>query len=561
MKELKKYFPILLGLIISTFFALVYLHNHAFGAWGDDSPGYIAMTGRLVQGQPLVYQDTLAQQGLNVFEDERLARWLRPVHYEFINPDGWMAPRYPIGIAFILSIGAIMTRNLAGMYLVVPLLAAINVGLLFWLTALVTHFSRYRWLLAVVSAWALGITTLYYELALSQPMREIPTLTFILIATLALIYWQKRLATNTVKKTWWLLVISAIALGIAMNIRETATVLLPSIMIYISATVRAKKYHAILRSLGLYLATIVIALLPTIYMAIRLDTLQAPFKRRDVTLPAVVPNIDHITSIGLRNMFNDYGKFRPGHGALPHYWSVMSDITPMPWFLFFALLGGVLLWQYAKKETWLLVSWLLSILFMFSIWINPYSRYIIPLFPTVIILGCFGVVQLLDLLLSYLPLKKFQFFIVTGIIVIGSVVLYQPAFAKLRHHFTADTYYSKSISHRDLNSLIALGEQLKKDSPAPLLIFTGSHHGLPEVFTTHTNIRTVTLPLESRFSPTPEQLHTFFADHILPNYTVYVWVDSTSGTTINDWLLGYEYKTMYEDQLSFEKKILILKIN
>lgn len=565
--KLKKYIhlaPWGIGIGLMFLFGLIYFHNHSFGAWGDDSPGYIYMAGRLVRGESLIYQDTLAKQGLTAFQDERLARWLRPLHYEFINPDGWIAPRYPIGIAFFLAFGAIITNDLSGLYLVVPLLATLNVGLVFWLAAILLDFNRYRWLIAAISAWALGITTLYYELALSQPMREIPTLTFILFTILALLYWKKNLTAPTQKKKLWLLLLSALALGIAINIRETAIVMLPGIIIYIVLSVRSHKNKkwVVARYLGTYVVTCLIVLLPTIYTAIRLDVLQTPFKRRDVVVPSVVPNIDHITSIGLRNLFNDYGKFRPGHGALPHYWGVMSDITPLPWFLFFTLLGAVLLWQHSKKDSWLLVSWLVSILLMFSVWINPYSRYIIPLFPAVIILGYFGVIQLLDLIVSYLPLKKFQFLIVSGLVIIGSAILYQPAASKLQHQFTTETYFSRSISHKDLRTLIILGDQLQTASGAPpLLLFTGSRHGLPEVFTTHTGIRTASLPLESRFSPSTEELNTFFSEHIFPNYTVYLWVDTTTDPTINDWFNQYQVQEIANIQLSFEKKIVLLKID
>lgn len=539
-------------------FSIIYLHNHAYGAKGDDAPGYIYMAERLIHHQPLIYQDELGLEGLNAFTDERLARWLVPKHYEFINPDGWIAPRYPIGIALILSLGALVSQNDQGIYAVVPMLAALNVGLTFWLAIIVLHFHKYRWLIALVSAWALGVTTIYFELALSQPMREIPSLTFILLAMISLIYWGKRDQTRAIKKIW-LLVSSALALGIAINIRETTSVLLPGIIMYSIFATHSKNKYTTIKNIGLYAAILSVALLPTVYLAIQQNNLQTPFKQRDVVLPSLVPNMDHITSIGLRNMFNDYGKYRPGNGALPHYWSVMSELVPLPWFLFFVLLGGVFLWQYAKKETWLLVSWLLSIIFMFSVWINPYSRYIIPLFPSVLILGFFGIIQFFELVISYLPGKRFHQYIMVGAVFIGGVILYRPAFSKIQYHFNTATYYTQSLSHQDLNNFVRLGDQLKTESPQPLFIFSGNHNGLPEVFEAHTGIKTIFLPLELRFNLDQEKLNTFFDQHIFTNYTTYIWLDDTTSEVIKQWLAQYDQSIEPSYSFSFTTNANIIR--
>ena len=95
------------GVIIAAIvllFGIIYFDDHAWGTWGDDSAGYIYLAGRMIQDKPLVYHDDLAQMGFDFFGDEKLARWLTPTHHEFINQEGWIASKYPVGASLLLAL-------------------------------------------------------------------------------------------------------------------------------------------------------------------------------------------------------------------------------------------------------------------------------------------------------------------------------------------------------------------------------------------------------------------------------------------------------------------------
>ncbi len=89
-------------IVISLFFGWLYLAQHSWGTWGDDSAGYIYLWGLMDQGKPLVYQEPLTVQALEFFGDEKLARWTTPTHHEIISPSGYIASKYPIGLSLLM---------------------------------------------------------------------------------------------------------------------------------------------------------------------------------------------------------------------------------------------------------------------------------------------------------------------------------------------------------------------------------------------------------------------------------------------------------------------------
>ena len=117
------------SIFLAGIFGVLYFNDHAWGAWGDDSAGYIFLAGRMSMGLPLVYTDPIAADGLQFFGDEKLARWLTPTHHEFINPSGMIASKYPIGVSLLMFVVSKLAGTTDAFYVVTPLLAALNIVL------------------------------------------------------------------------------------------------------------------------------------------------------------------------------------------------------------------------------------------------------------------------------------------------------------------------------------------------------------------------------------------------------------------------------------------------
>jgi len=237
MKKYTWIITIILVLILALGFGWVYWQNHAYGAWGDDSPGYLYLAGRLLQGEPLVYQDELVQKGIEHFGDERLARWLTPTHHEIISPDGWLASIYPVGLSYVMYWTATITGDELSIYSVVPILAALNLVLVFLICQLLfkaLKIKKWGWAYALLAAITVGFSSLYYDYAISQPMREIPSLFFILLSVylfLLAFYSRREGGHRDARLQIALIIISILCFGFSLNIRHTGIAFLPAYLL------------------------------------------------------------------------------------------------------------------------------------------------------------------------------------------------------------------------------------------------------------------------------------------------------------------------------------------
>ncbi len=160
---------VLIAIALGVGVGFLYFNDHAWGTWGDDSAGYIYLAGRMFMGDPLVYHDPLVQQGYSVLQDERTTRWLTPTHHFMINQHGVLASKYPIGASLLMYTAAKIAGSSYAFYLVNPLLAAVNISLVYWFVQLLFPAHRFRMLMGALSAVLLGVSGLYYDHALAQP--------------------------------------------------------------------------------------------------------------------------------------------------------------------------------------------------------------------------------------------------------------------------------------------------------------------------------------------------------------------------------------------------------
>lgn len=557
--------PIGVIALLIAFFSVMYFDDHAWGAWGDDSPGYIFLAARMVQHQPLIYNDPLATHALQFFGDERFARWLIPTHHAFINPDGTIASKYPIGTSMLLAWGARVFGRLDGMYIITPLLAVVNIVFMFMLTMIVFKRYRFRVWCATIAAMALGVSNLYNSHATAQPMREIPSITFLLLTACAIAFVP--FVARSWKKVVVLLVIAGVAFGMAVNVRETNILVVPAFLVPLLFFLRQQKSHQQKWQykkfivFGIFIFSAFVVYLPSMHNVITISRHKIAFKKNDISNFAILPNDDHIRSLSWDNVFHSRGRFRPDDGSLPHYWSIMTHVVPIPFFIVLVGLGFFALWRDDRRMAWMFGLWILAILGIFSLWINPYSRYILPLFPPLIILGVVGFVWVIH---KFAPMvAPMRFFRIIFFTILGTCVIvgYIPTVRTIWTNIHTTQYQYKSISQNDLNTLVTFGESISSSSP-PLVIFSGDwQYGLSEIMQAHTNIPTARFPLEQRF-PFSEKKVTEFVDILLQeDQEIMVWVDSTSSPQLLSWLTQYETTEEKTFDFTFQKSVRILDIH
>ncbi len=556
----------LISAALAVAFGSIYFNDRAWGAWGDDSAGYIYLAGRMFSGLPLLYHDPLGAIGLEVFGDERLARWLIPTHHQFIAPDGTVASKYPVGLSLLMALAARMINSTDGFYIVNPLAATINI-ILVYLTA-VTAFASYRFrhAVGVLAALALGLSNLYYDHALAQPMREIPSMTFLLVMTLGVIGFSRTCGRNRIQALLCS-VVTGLAFGMAITIRETSIVLLPAIVLGVWMMASGKSWKTRIRTLLPYVAaftvSVVIALIPTIQNSVRISAEKVVFKPRDSSRVVLLSNIGHINTLSLENVFDNQGKFRPGTGALPHYWNSIQHASPIHFFLVAVVVGILFLWRESRALTIYFLLWGIGILTIFSLWINPYSRYILPLFPPLMLLGAYGVVRMMSDGLPILWKRRSAGIAVGGLLLAVAVLSYEPAVVEAKENFfNADAHIFKAISYDDVQALTALGQIAETNADKPIVLFSGDwQFGTSETFEAHTGVKTIRFPFEQRFIFDAAEVQTAFDEVQNAGYDLFVWVDETSSIEVMNWMAQYQSSEVWGHDFSFQPAVRVYQIH
>lgn len=554
--------------ILSFGFGKAYFDDHAWGAWGDDSAGYIYLAGRMYAEKPLVYVDELGKRGLDFFKDEKLARWLLPTHHGFINPNGMAASKYPMGASMLMVWTAKAFGSADYFYLANPLTAVASVVLLYLFCVL--FFAQYRWrhVVGLLAAVMLGASEMFYDFAISQPMREVPSIAFLLLTGVLMLLSMQLLKTKKKAAGYTLLFLAGLAFGMGVHVRETSIVTVPAFVLLFSSAYwqKTKTPFQNVRTVLPYAATFaiafIIAMIPFIQNVTTISQNKVVFKARDTSSIVLLPNMNHLQTFSLQNAFDNQGKFRPGSGAIPQYWKAMQNASPAPFFLGAVVLGLVYLWRESRVKAGFLLLWFVSIFGLFSFWINPYSRYILPTFPVLMILGSYGMVVFVDRFLPLLFKRRVIRVIGSLALVVGLIAAYQPVFATIHTNIVASEIHRfKAISRNDLHQLIDLGNELKAAQDKPLLMFSGDwQYGTSETLEAHTFLKTVRFPLEQKFDFKNGDVNTFVDQMIDDGYDLYFWIDTTSSPGAAEWLKRFGTEEVKRMQLTFEPDIHIYHI-
>lgn len=555
---------VIVSVVLALLFGAAYLNDRAWGAWGDDSAGYIYLAGRMFAGLPLVYHDPLGAQGLAFFGDERLARWLIPQHNQFINPSGTVASKYPVGLSLLMADAARIVGSTDGFYLINPLFATTNIVLVYLVALCAFAAYRYKHLVGFGAATAMGLSTVYYEYALAQPMREIPSITFLLLTALCL-FWFARVWGGRKRFITLATMCAGFSFGMAINVRETSMVVLPAIIVFVWMATKAGNWkqhvRALIPSVALFILTVTIAIWPTIHNSISISEQKVVFKPRDTSRVVLLSNIGHLQTLSIKNIFHNDGKFRPGTGALPDYWDVIRRASPIHFFIVLVAVGIIFLWRESRAKTLFLVLWIATILGIFSLWINPYSRYVLPLFPPVFLFGAYGFARIIT---DVIPLmwKQRSIRILTSFGMIAIVFCaYQPVIATAKENYNAETHIFKAISESDLRALQDIGKTVGITDKS-VLMFSGSwQYGTSETFEAHTGVRGIRFPLDQRFVFTPGEVEAFFDQMLAEGYDLYVWIDPTSSSEALEWLGQHNVSSVYAHDFSYQHDVHVYHVN
>jgi hypothetical protein len=217
----------------------------------------------------------------------------------------------------------------------------------------------------------------------------------------------------------------------------------------------------------------------------------------------------------------------------------------------------------------LLGGWVLGTLTIFSLWINPYSRYILPLIPMVLLLAAGGWVVLLKNIVA--PKLGNQFVLIISALLIlavaGSAI--EPLrLMKIDHAF--DEYPSRSLTVQDAKLMddIAQAVTLQRDTqqvPAEktIVFFTSpTRFGLSEVFMAHTGVRGARLPYEpEKDQPDPAKVDAFLKQLITDGYSLYVVTPSTLSPELVEFEKRWNDESVIEIDFSFAQDSQLKKLN
>lgn len=571
----KTYLPVIIGICLFLSTLLVFSYKHAWGAWGGDSPGYILQAAHVYQGKELIYEDDLVQKASIYFTDSNDMQWVLPYRHELLSKDnGIIVSRYPIGMALVYGTVAKLFGEFSSIFMLTILFAAGSVALLYMF--LYQLFSAEEKTIAVLYAVAGSIllcsSDLFFSYAVSQPMREIPSIFFLLLAVVLIEYLYKN--KNIFKKRRVLLFVFSflisISLSLAIAIRVTNSIPAIGILLYgayvffthISyETLRQKNSIQIILSVVLIvLITSACIFVPVIMHGHDMNAVTADSLNTSV-LSYIAPNASHVDSINASHLITNEGKFRPGEGGFAYYISILEQSIALPFGLLFFCIGIAYLWIKGNKGLFVMSSiWVFGLLLLFGSWINPYSRYILPVIPIVIAISIYGFYLVIDTVLtgkSKNILRISMPFVIMIMMLTSSSSHY--------HYLENDQLFlNKSISKEDgiqLEKFIDTMQTYEQSEKEPLFIATGeSRAGMSSMVMAQSTIRSVRSPYESLLLRDQEKVRTFL-DILTDEYEVYVWIDETTNGKIVHWMEEYAVETVAVHDYSFQPWVRLVHVS
>ncbi|MCW1929822.1 MAG: hypothetical protein KIH62_000735 [Candidatus Kerfeldbacteria bacterium] len=530
----------------------------SLGAYGDDSAGYIYLAGRLFHHQPLMFISDLGKQAIDFFGDEKLARWIIPTHHQYINPSGMAASKYPLLLSVLMALSGTLIDAPRGFFIVQPLSSiGILVGTYILTMLLFAHHKRDRFWLACGAVVSLYASSLFFEATLSQPMREIPAMCFLIWSFIAL-FIALRASKNRFVYTG--VAIAGSLFGAAVAVRETLILTLPALVACVLLfKIKERSVWKILLTAFFFF---LLACIPLMYTSVSISSEKVVFKKRDVSTVVIVPNIGHIQTISLNNLFHNDGKFNAGEGSLPTYIRTINTALPIPLFGLLILYGFVRLFHRERKIGIILLLWALPIFALYSLWINPYGRYILPLYPIIMIVVAYGMYHVcIHDIPQIFSVKKSQRFMQSVLIIACCAYLFGPLY---QHALSAENIFERNdreFTRADVNAISTLDDIASGVPGNVILMFAGDNEeGVSETVDAYTGRMSIRFPIDKKYSAPIEKVRQFFAEYVFPQYTVLAVIDDSTSSAFYEWAKPYTLTELGSVPFTFQSHTRVVQI-
>lgn len=360
----------ILGFLLVFFFFLSYF-NLSSGTFGGDSDGYFLGAYYLEnEGKMSNVENPQIKQYISQDFDFDSIEYLIPNRYS-LNKEDNLVYRYPPGISYLISFFNIIFLDILGYNFLVSIFASLSV-LLFYLF-LTNYFEKnnLNLFIAFASSLILGSYPLFISYSTAQPMREIIIIFF---NNLILYFLSKNNFFKSKKYIFLILSLMTISLYVRYTNIFIYLLFLPLVFEFIFKIKKRKLLLITGVKLGLL---VLILLIPLGYFNMQNTSGLEP------------QSFDHVKSIKFSSIYDNTGKYKPHEGGLFVYLNQFSfKLLP------FLLIGLFVLIKTKKLELILIP---LLILFLFSMWVNPYERYILPIIPFVIFFVALGYNFILNL--------------------------------------------------------------------------------------------------------------------------------------------------------------------
>ncbi|MFW6286089.1 MAG: hypothetical protein ACOC16_03120 [Nanoarchaeota archaeon] len=414
----------ILGLLLIYIFFLTYL-NSSSGTWGDDSDGYFLGSYYLNNGKISPIDSDLITHFKDKGYNREELKFLIPNRYS-LNVDYSLNYRYPPGISYYITFFTTIYPDSLGYNFFVGIISIVNLILFYALLCILFASNKNNIVIAFITTFALGMTSLYLQYSMAQPMRELPIM---LLNSIILILYFKFWKYGKTAYLLFALFVAAISLYVRHTNIFIFIIFIPLIKnVYFNNQFDKKK----IKEYFLYITLLGLILMPLLIF--NFQNTSNLFKPQSYD--------DHINAIQIKNIYDNGGKYRPGEGGLFLYSNYIVSIKS----LLFIALGIVFL--YKQKYLYIILYPILTLL-LFSMWPNPYPRYILPVIPFIYLLIASSVVYVLDA-------KYIKTSIKTLFAIFFLVLLLPNTLIAFNENFLSGKNYHKSLSVQDYENITSL---------------------------------------------------------------------------------------------------------
>jgi hypothetical protein len=388
---------------IVVIFGLMYFPR-AYGTWGDDSDGYHLGSHYLEQYKISGIPSESIQRATAANFSAEEVDLLVPTRYG-LTQDADLVYRYPYGISLYISYFKLITGSLFN--ILIPIFAVASL-IVFFLILTELFADPISLTISFCFTFAFGVFYLFAQHAVSQTMTEIPSIFLILLTILMYIKYLK--SGDDVY-----LYLSLLFAAFSVNIR------IPNILIlsiYLPLAFDALRQDLFTKRNVIICAILVIVMLPAVLINLENSSSPAP------------QNIDHVGSIGIKNMFNNQGRYRAGEGSFNVYLRFLRNSA------FYVFLVGFALYIF-RRGLWELIPFPVLTFILYSMWVNPYDRYLLPALVIFYLFMAIGAVKIADMI-------KDRFLLLLYLALL--LLLFIPKGAVIERSYDFNTVYNKALT-------------------------------------------------------------------------------------------------------------------